>query len=233
MTLIPSCVSEKIFRPWDESKPAPAVPSPVKEEPASPSIKDRSGKRSPICCSPVDHHHISGSYLPHPLAMSAAYSPLFANTFSPPPMMMPSVPAHWMHHPAQRSPQPVPSMEQFLASLEVASPEALHPSQLAALGMGPNEIGQLYQLAGYKPVHNFHPSATNSATATAKKQRPKRFRCPHCQVAFSNNGQLKGHVRSHTGNYRNILIRRSDIHSPMNETQILIEQIIKSFFLFK
>ncbi|XP_075213632.1 uncharacterized protein LOC142319846 [Lycorma delicatula] len=31
------------------------------------------------------------------------------------------------------------------------------------------------------------------------KQRPKKFRCPHCQVGFSNNGQLKGHVRIHTG----------------------------------
>lgn len=32
-----------------------------------------------------------------------------------------------------------------------------------------------------------------------KKQRPKRFQCPHCQVSFSNNGQLRGHVRIHTG----------------------------------
>lgn len=33
----------------------------------------------------------------------------------------------------------------------------------------------------------------------ARKQRPKKYRCPHCQVAFSNNGQLKGHIRIHTG----------------------------------
>ena len=32
-----------------------------------------------------------------------------------------------------------------------------------------------------------------------KKPRPKRFQCPHCQVSFSNNGQLKGHIRIHTG----------------------------------
>ena len=32
-----------------------------------------------------------------------------------------------------------------------------------------------------------------------KKQRPKRFQCPHCRVSFSNNGQLKGHIRIHTG----------------------------------
>lgn len=104
------------------------------------------------------------------------------------------------HHLLHCAPE-APSMERFLASLE-SSPEALHPSRLAALGMGPNEIGELYQLAGFKPMHHFQTvGATGSAThPSGKKQRPKRFRCPHCQVAFSNNGQLKGHVRSHTGN---------------------------------
>lgn len=35
--------------------------------------------------------------------------------------------------------------------------------------------------------------------ASARKQRPKKFKCPHCEVAFSNNGQLRGHIRIHTG----------------------------------
>lgn len=39
-----------------------------------------------------------------------------------------------------------------------------------------------------------------SKILSARKQRPKKFKCPHCDVAFSNNGQLKGHVRIHTGN---------------------------------
>lgn len=34
---------------------------------------------------------------------------------------------------------------------------------------------------------------------SARKQRPKKFKCTYCEVAFSNNGQLKGHVRIHTG----------------------------------
>lgn len=39
---------------------------------------------------------------------------------------------------------------------------------------------------------------------SARKQRPKKFKCPHCDVAFSNNGQLKGHVRIHTGKFFNL-----------------------------
>ncbi|KAH7638981.1 huckebein-like protein [Dermatophagoides farinae] len=39
----------------------------------------------------------------------------------------------------------------------------------------------------------------NNNNGMMKKQRPKRFQCPHCQVSFSNNGQLKGHIRIHTG----------------------------------
>ncbi|XP_065351722.1 Krueppel-like factor 16 [Cloeon dipterum] len=37
------------------------------------------------------------------------------------------------------------------------------------------------------------------ARLRARKQRPKKYRCPHCNVAFSNNGQLRGHIRIHTG----------------------------------
>jgi transcription elongation factor Elf1 len=39
-----------------------------------------------------------------------------------------------------------------------------------------------------------------SKMMSSKKQRPKKFKCPHCDVAkFSNNGQLKSHIRTHTG----------------------------------
>ncbi|XP_011140278.1 early growth response protein 1-like [Harpegnathos saltator] len=37
------------------------------------------------------------------------------------------------------------------------------------------------------------------AVKQMKKMRPKKFRCQHCNMAFSNNGQLIGHVRIHTG----------------------------------
>ncbi|XP_023248440.1 uncharacterized protein LOC111644064 [Copidosoma floridanum] len=36
------------------------------------------------------------------------------------------------------------------------------------------------------------------AAKQIKKTRPKNFNCNYCPAAFSNNGQLKGHLRTHT-----------------------------------
>ena len=43
------------------------------------------------------------------------------------------------------------------------------------------------------------PDKLAELNESSKKSRPKKFQCPHCQVSFSNNGQLKGHIRIHTG----------------------------------
>ncbi|XP_063988188.1 uncharacterized protein LOC135168174 [Diachasmimorpha longicaudata] len=37
------------------------------------------------------------------------------------------------------------------------------------------------------------------AAKEMKKMRPKKFVCDTCNVAFSNKGQLRGHLRIHTG----------------------------------
>ena len=52
----------------------------------------------------------------------------------------------------------------------------------------------------------------------SKKQRPKKFKCPTCDVAFSNNGQLKGHIR----------IRKCYKFKQVNFKSILI-----NYFLFQ
>lgn len=39
------------------------------------------------------------------------------------------------------------------------------------------------------------------AAKRLKKLRPKKFQCQYCVAAFSNNGQLRGHVRIHTGGF--------------------------------
>ncbi|XP_076315506.1 uncharacterized protein LOC143228051 [Tachypleus tridentatus] len=40
---------------------------------------------------------------------------------------------------------------------------------------------------------------TFQAQGRTKKPRPKKYQCPQCHISFSNNGQLKGHIRIHTG----------------------------------
>lgn len=70
------------------------------------------------------------------------------------------------------------------------------------LGLPPNDplllesLAQGYALEEYARVLNQEQQAKLMA---AKKQRPKKYKCPHCDVGFSNNGQLKGHIRIHTG----------------------------------
>lgn len=74
----------------------------------------------------------------------------------------------------------------------------------------PNCLENLAQQIQQKGDSSTQPSAQVSSfdkmsdsdklnSQQQKKQRPKRFQCPHCQVSFSNNGQLKGHIRIHTG----------------------------------
>ncbi|UYV75708.1 SETMAR [Cordylochernes scorpioides] len=52
-----------------------------------------------------------------------------------------------------------------------------------------------------------------------RKQRPKKFQCPHCQVSFSNNGQLKGHL------FRCLLLC---LESPLREALLFIFNLKKS-----
>lgn len=71
-----------------------------------------------------------------------------------------------------------PTTPNFMTTTSINELASLSRSELTAMGLLPPEP---------------------PASLKVKRQRPKRFRCPHCQVAFSNNGQLRGHIRIHTG----------------------------------
>ncbi|XP_067624260.1 uncharacterized protein hkb [Eurosta solidaginis] len=81
-------------------------------------------------------------------------------------------------------------------------PTAPHPTSLMGMsataasfvGMDAYTFGLMEQEYARIMAEEAHLKAVN-----ARKQRPKKFKCPHCNVAFSNNGQLKGHIRIHTG----------------------------------
>lgn len=81
------------------------------------------------------------------------------------------------------------------ASFEAAY-SAHHPHQHLFYGLTGIPIGP-YAGSVEEAVKYIHQQ--DAAAKQMKKLRPKKFRCEHCDVAFSNNGQLKGHVRIHTG----------------------------------
>lgn len=81
-------------------------------------------------------------------------------------------------------------------------PDLLQTNLAQTLGLNPNDpllmesITQGYVIEEYARIIN---QEQRSKILSNKKQRPKKYKCPHCDVGFSNNGQLKGHIRIHTG----------------------------------
>lgn len=81
-------------------------------------------------------------------------------------------------------------------------PDVSHVNLANTLGLEPSDplllecISQGCSFEEYARVLNQEHQAK---ILNSRKQRPKRYRCPHCDVGFSNNGQLKGHIRIHTG----------------------------------
>ncbi|KAL3268128.1 hypothetical protein HHI36_007255 [Cryptolaemus montrouzieri] len=81
-------------------------------------------------------------------------------------------------------------------------PEILQANLSQNLGIPPNDqillesLSHGYALEEYARVLEQEHQAK---ILSSKKKRPKKYKCPHCDVGFSNNGQLKGHIRIHTG----------------------------------
>lgn len=99
-------------------------------------------------------------------------------------------------------PQPYPQLPQIPYGTTYM-PDYLPTADIAhALGVPPTDPLLLESLAqGYAMELEYARilQQENEAKINAKKQRPKKYKCPHCHVGFSNNGQLKGHIRIHTG----------------------------------
>lgn len=81
-------------------------------------------------------------------------------------------------------------------------PDLVHANLAQSLGITTSDplllesMAQGYALEEYARVLSQEHQAK---LLSSRKQRPKKYKCPHCDVGFSNNGQLKGHIRIHTG----------------------------------
>lgn len=228
INLHPPQTYSRLFRPWDTQRQTPAPPArPVKRErdaeadnlvapvaSTSVTIKTElpsSSSNSNNCCysqdsdresssssnsscgssnsskSSYDDGHNSSSY-------TRTSTPLRDAT--PQPAFAVSSPAM---APQQLSPQPapfMPSSDLYYAAAAAAAAAASTPAA-AAFGMDPFTLGLMEQEYARVMAEDAQLKALN-----ARKQRPKKFKCPHCDVAFSNNGQLKGHIRIHTGKFK-------------------------------
>lgn len=92
----------------------------------------------------------------------------------------------------QKIDKPPPPQQDFLVDPFQTTTFVPPPSDPALL----ETLMHGYALEEYARVLNQEHQAK---ILQARKQRPKKYKCPHCHVGFSNNGQLKGHIRIHTG----------------------------------
>lgn len=97
-----------------------------------------------------------------------------------------------------------PLLQEYISPTDYSLyPELLHTNFAQTLGIPSADSLFLESVAHGYALEEYARVLTQDHQAkilSGKKQRPKKYKCPHCDVGFSNNGQLKGHIRIHTGN---------------------------------
>ena len=61
----------------------------------------------------------------------------------------------------------------------------------------PSHVSHMMQVRAVHQLQELQMAV--ASVAVDKKIRPKKYKCDKCNACFSNNGQLRGHVRIHTG----------------------------------
>ncbi|EDV47768.1 Krueppel-like factor 16 [Drosophila erecta] len=219
INLHPPQTYARLFRPWDSQRQAAASPPrTAKQEPDGITIKtelpsssfghdcDRdyssasssasSSSNSSKSCYDETLNHSSYTRTstplldaaPHPVFLHAPSSPLDTHTASTAPLEHPSPPQH--------APFLSAASDLYYAAAAAAAAAAATstPTAVPGFGMDPFTMSLMEQEYARVMAEDAQLKALNS-----RKQRPKKFKCPNCDVAFSNNGQLKGHIRIHTG----------------------------------
>lgn len=121
--------------------------------------------------------------------------PSSSSSSSPPPHKVARAQTSDADYNKMAAPTPTPFLPagfQFHSATSCLPPTTLATDSLGGFG-GLGGFGELVPLLG-----GLVPAAEVERVC-AKRPRPKRFACSQCGSAFSNKGQLKGHVRIHTG----------------------------------
>uniref|UniRef100_A0A182QJA8 C2H2-type domain-containing protein n=1 Tax=Anopheles farauti TaxID=69004 RepID=A0A182QJA8_9DIPT len=197
-TLTPPQTYSRLFRPWDgkEAKPE-KMPSATRSEPSpSPRV---TGEESDAYSDSESEQTIKSEPMDYnlsPVKPSALFGlkPIPAD---PSTMHYPSaeVAAYYQHcyqqQQHQLSEHPMPSQIHPDPHGRIPFGSSCMPPVIDPLGFSYDQMEQEYMRVLSEDA--------KAKLLASRKQRPKKFKCPHCDVAFSNNGQLKGHIRIHTG----------------------------------
>ncbi|CAG7820239.1 unnamed protein product [Allacma fusca] len=184
-----------IFRPWDETEKSTCGSHQENEEDSKSCYSNTSSKlskassmeKSVVCSTPQQNTSCAN---PSELTMLHTFShcalPCGSNLLS-------NLPGYLKYEPSSSKTNLIKSSSSIDSPFQRTSDS---PSNLFLYPVAINELANLSR--NDLTAIGLLPPETPS-THRAKRQRPKRFHCPHCQVAFSNNGQLRGHIRIHTG----------------------------------
>lgn len=180
-----------LFRPWDAASEAASQQCKTSDKKTFLLDSRRSEKKSYLKTSdPLDKQEedTTSDSRSQPLTTDSS-SGLLATQASFQTQFLPYLPHG---HPMSDAIRSFPFDQQQLSSMNPSMAFNLFSSH------------ETNMLNTFFPGNSHHFLDTQTANSrllkpSQKKQRPKRFQCPHCQVSFSNNGQLRGHVRIHTG----------------------------------
>ncbi|XP_016991869.1 zinc finger protein 251 [Drosophila rhopaloa] len=216
INLHPPQTYSRLFRPWDSQRQSAAsAPRTVKQEkeqererePESITIKTELTSNGFAHDSDRDFSSASSSSSSSSNSSKSCYEdalnhssyirtstphPVF-NQPLPSPSDLPTPSCVSLAPPQQHAPF-LPAASELYYAAAAAAAAAGTPTSAPGFGMDPFTLGLMEQEYARVMAEDAQLKALN-----ARKQRPKKFKCPHCDVAFSNNGQLKGHIRIHTG----------------------------------
>lgn len=198
----------RLFRPWDgKTHQDSTITSTTMQlqQPLAPSVSPKLVMDSKIACCDDISEKVPVKDAPMDCAKSITTineRTTFVNRvphtkldITPVSHLPAQVPGFYSTSPFFAQPPPPPTTATAIATAAAAPtyPDLILPN-LPFMGVDPFVMEQEYArvLAEEAQVKMM----------TARKQRPKKFKCPHCDVAFSNNGQLKGHIRIHTGKFQ-------------------------------
>uniref|UniRef100_A0A182W3I0 C2H2-type domain-containing protein n=1 Tax=Anopheles minimus TaxID=112268 RepID=A0A182W3I0_9DIPT len=201
-TLTPPQTYSRLFRPWDGKEAKPAVPTVTCSEP-SPSLEGNgeesesysdSDSEQTIKSEPIEFNH-------SPMKLSESFGSTVNGTRDPTMMHYPSADMAAYYHYCYQQQQHQLSEHPLPGQLHSEAQRVPGP----AGGFGTTGLPSMIDPIGFtydQMEQEYMRVLSEDAKAkllASRKQRPKKFKCPHCDVAFSNNGQLKGHIRIHTG----------------------------------